>query len=153
MVELCQAFEHLGRLHLSFLVQCRQGPVDPVDDSLRSLLPLPQQFPLCDQVTPPAVRRCVKHLADRFQPEPQFAQQPDLSQPVEVPVIVLPIAVRRPPGRDQQPDPVVVVQGAHGHAGQRGNLADGVEVGGGGWCRAVLAGRARVQRCAVRAAV
>ena len=50
-------------------------------------------------------------------------KQPDLAQPLEIAVGVQPIAVLRPHRWDEQADPVVVVQGAHRDAGQRGDLA------------------------------
>ena len=132
MIEVLQALEHLAGVHFRLFLQCNQGPVDPAYDTVRSLLPLAQQLPLGDQRAAAVVRRGVEHLFDGLQAEAQFPQQPDLAQPFQVVVVVEAVAVLRPPRRRQQAEPVVVVQGAHGDTSQCGDLADGVEVGGGG---------------------
>ena len=121
-------------VHFRLLLQGVQGPVDPANDTLRSLLPLAQQLPLGDQRAAAVVRRGVEHLLDGLQAEAQFPQQPYLAQPFQVGIVVEAVAALRPPRRGQEADPVIVVQGAHGDSGERGDLADGVEGGGvGGW--------------------
>ena len=60
-------------------------------------------------------------------PNPQLPQQQDLAQPLQVRIVVQPVAVLRSLGRDQEPDPIVVVECADRDLGEGRDLADGVE--------------------------
>src|SRR5690606_16826207 len=66
----------------------------------------------------------VQQLADLLQREPELAQREDLLEPRDLLLPVQPVAGAAARGRPQQPDPVVVVQGADGQPGPAGQLAD-----------------------------
>ncbi len=108
-----QRHPHRSCLHL--LLHRRDHGLRPLES--------PQQQP----VLPPQVLdrvRVVQQGRDVLEREPQLPVQQHLVQPVQVVRRVQPVPGRRPSGRRQQPDPVVVVQRAHRHAGHGRHLAD-----------------------------
>ncbi len=62
--------------------------------------------------------RVVQQCGDLLEAEAEPAVQQHLLQPVHVVQVVDPVARRGAAGRGQQPDPVVVVQGAHRDPGE-----------------------------------
>lgn len=70
--------------------------------------------------------RVVEQHRDLFEREAELPVEQDLLQPVEVTVVVAPVArVAAPAGREQS-DAVVVVQRAHRDSGETGYLSHGV---------------------------
>lgn len=94
------------------------------------LLQLPdpggQQFVLAAQVRARVRVRVVEQRRDLLEREAELPVEQDLLQPVEVGVAVAPVARVAAAARDEQADVVVVVQCAHRHSGETGDLSHGV---------------------------
>src|SRR5215475_10569919 len=70
--------------------------------------------------------RIVDEVGDFVEGEPEFAVEHDLLQALKIVVAVPPITGARPDVRREQPDLVVVVQGAHRNSGESSDLANRV---------------------------
>ncbi len=69
--------------------------------------------------------RVVDQIRDLTQPEAQPPVGQHLPQPLHIPRRVGPVPGRGPRGRLHQADLVIVMQRAHGHAGQLGHMSHG----------------------------
>lgn len=70
--------------------------------------------------------RVVEQGGDLLERETELPVEQDLLQPVEVGVAVTPVARAAALAGHEQADVVVVVQGAHRHCGEAGDLSHGV---------------------------
>jgi len=88
------------------------------DRSSRGAL-LPQRHGL-------VVSRIVEHPDDLVETDAQFPEQQDLLQALQVPVLVEAVPGFGAPTRGEQPDLVVVVEGANRDPGEPGHRTDGL---------------------------
>ncbi len=93
---------------------------------LQLLDPGGQQLVLAAQVRARVHVRVVEQGRDLVEREAQLPVEQDLLQPVEVGVVVTPVARVAALAGYEQADVVVVVQGAHRHSGEAGDLSYGV---------------------------
>ena len=94
------------------------------------LPPFPGQH---DLLAPQGVRErrlALQQPADLLQRQAEKLQHDDLFEAHEVAVAVEPVAAAGPAARFQQPEPVVVMQRAHGDARERREFPDAVDVDG-----------------------
>jgi hypothetical protein len=131
----CQSDPHLVRLHAR--AESDQLPPQPVDL-------LGHQLLLATEVVEGVRRRVVEHGGDLGQAETQGAVAQHALQTQQVVVLVQPVPGRRPAARDEQADLVVVVQRAHRHPGQPGDLPHGQRRVGSRPARGPVAGDHRV---------
>ena len=107
---------------------CLHGFLDGSNQLDQALGPLGKQRVLASQVVERFRVGVVKDLRDLVEPEADLAVEQDPLQPSQIVAGIAPVASRRPVAGNQQPDLVVVVQGAHRHAGERGDLPNDVRV-------------------------
>jgi hypothetical protein len=93
---------------------------------LQLLDPGGQQVVLAAQVRARVRLRVVEQGRDLVEREAEFPVEQDLLQPVEVGVVVAPVACVAALAGGQQADVVVVVQRAHGDSGEARDLSYGV---------------------------
>ena len=103
---------------------CLQCSIDGRDEVTHLVQPGHDRRPLPAQVRLDVRVRVVEQRPDLLEREPQPSVDHDVPEPLQVVVGVDPVARRRPVRADQ-PDLVVVVQGAHRHAEPFGHLPDG----------------------------
>ncbi len=73
--------------------------------------------------------RVVENGGDLLEGETQLAVKQDLLQPLQIRIVIAPVARVRAVDRREQPDLVIVVQRSHRHAGDLGDPADCISHG------------------------
>jgi hypothetical protein len=68
--------------------------------------------------------RVVQRVRDLTKGQAQASQQTDVAEALDVGIVVNPVSSLRPVRRHQEPDLLIVVQGAHGEPCSRCQLAD-----------------------------
>ena len=102
---------------------CLHRLLDGLDHPPYPCQPLDQQFVLAAQMRGGVGVRVVDEVRDLVEGEAELAVEHDLLQPLQIVLAVAAVAGRRAVARRQQSDLVVVVQGPHRDAGERGDLS------------------------------